>query len=233
VTGNLDLFLACAEVVVDAVSSDAVASAWAAPSVLEEQTVGGVAGHLCRVVVLVAGATSRGASTAEGQWSSPANVIVGDYLEGDEPEGPADFGSAGEYFAVLVALADEAMHAGVRQRGADVAAAGHSELVATVRSRLDELAPRLRTADPDRLVAVAFGKTLRFDDYLVTRIVEQVVHLDDLARSVAVEPYPVPLAALDLVVNTGIDVARRQTGDRALLRALYRRGFADLVLPVF
>ena len=49
---------------------------------------------------------------------------------------------------------------------------------------------------------------MRLDDYLVTRLVEQVVHLDDLARSLGVESWPVPDDHVKLVLETA-------TADRA------------------
>ena len=58
-------FLDGAQVVVDAIASPAVAAAWDTPSVLAEQTVGGLAGHLARGAV----------------W------VVGDYLDQPEPDG--------------------------------------------------------------------------------------------------------------------------------------------------
>lgn len=86
---------------------------------------------------------------------------------------------------------------------------------------------------PDHLVTVAYGKVIRLGDYLLTRVVEQVVHLDDLARSVGLEPWTMPTDAVDVAVEVGLDVARRRRGDTAVLRALYRQGFAADALPAF
>ena len=74
---------------------------------------------------------------------------------------------------------------------------------------------------------------MRLGDYLETRLVEQVVHLDDLACSLDRDPYPVPEAAMSLVLSIGTDVARRRSGDAAVLRAFYRHGFANDVFPIF
>ena len=68
-------------------------------------------------------------------------------------------------------------------------------------------------------------------DFLVTRVVEQVVHLDDLARSVAVTGWRVAPAAVDLVLAVGLDIARRRRGDTAVLRAVYRAGEAEGAFP--
>ncbi len=62
-------------------------------------------------------------------------------------------------------------------------------------------------------------------------IVEQVVHLDDLARSVDRDPWPVPEGAQLLAIHVGIDVARLRHGGTETLRCLYRSRL-DPVLPV-
>ena len=89
---------------------------------------------------------------------------------------------------------------------------------------------RLPRRGPERSASAAL--TIRFDEYLKTRIVEQVVHLDDLARSVDREPWPMPEAAQSLVIHLGIDVARVRSGGTAVVRALYRSRL-DPVLRVF
>jgi hypothetical protein len=75
------------------------------------------------------------------------------------------------------------------------------------------------------------GKVMRLDDYLATRIVEQVVHLDDLARSLNIDPWPNPPGAEAIVIQFGAEVGRLRHGGTAMLRALYR-GEPDPALPV-
>jgi hypothetical protein len=204
-------FLEGARVVAGALADDAVASAWDAPSVLEGQAVSGLAGHLAR----------------GGVW------VVGEYLDGGEPTGPVDFETAGQYFATLVTDLPEDGHVAIRDRGAAIAAAGRAELVTTLDERLAALELRLADLSPERLVAVASGKVMRLEDYLVTRIVEQTVHLDDLARSVGrAGPWGLPPEAEDLTIRVGTDIGRRHDGAAAMIRALYREGFAEGTLPV-
>jgi hypothetical protein len=57
------------------------------------------------------------------------------------------------------------------------------------------------------------------------------VHLDDLARSVEREPWPVPFAAQNLVIHIGIDIGCIRRGPIETIRALYRSRLAP-VLPV-
>lgn len=204
------LFLEGADVVAEAIGDPAVAEAWDRPSVLEDQRVSGLAGHLAR----------------SGVW------VVADYLDAGEPEGPPDFNSAGHYFATFADAASLDDHRAIRDRGAAVAAVGHDELVETLVARLDALRPRLESLPVDHLIAVLDGKVMRLDDYLMSRIVEQVVHLDDLARSVDQEPWELPIAAEALAMSVGLDIACRRSGTDAVLRALYRQGFAEPTLPV-
>ncbi|HSS09662.1 MAG TPA: maleylpyruvate isomerase N-terminal domain-containing protein [Acidimicrobiales bacterium] len=204
------VFLAGAQIVAQAIADPAVAQAWDRPSVLEDQLVSSLAGHLAR----------------GGVW------VVADYLDRGRPSGPVDFDSTGEYFASCLDTASEDTHQGIRDRGAAVAAVGQEELVRQLNERLHLLEPRLRSLDAADLVAVVAGKVMRVGDYLVTRVVEQVVHLDDLARSIGREPWPYPLTGQDLVIEVGVDIARRRSGRASLLRALYRRGFAEATLPV-
>jgi hypothetical protein len=178
--------------------------------VLEDQRVSGLAGHLAR----------------GGVW------VVGDYLDGAPPSGPADYGSPAEYYATMVDSLAEDDHRAIRERAAAVAAVGRLALVTTLNERLDALETRLRSASGDQLIAVIGAKVLRLDDYLATRIIEQVVHLDDLARSVGHGGWPVSAEAEALVIAVGAEIGRRRGGATAMVRALYRSGFTEPTLPV-
>jgi Mycothiol maleylpyruvate isomerase N-terminal domain len=204
------LFLLGARAVATALADPAVAAAWDQPSVLEEQSVGSLAGHLAR----------------GGVW------VVGDYLDGGVPEAPVTFESAGEYYATLVGLATPAAEQAIRQRAAAVAAGGPAEVLSTLAARLDEVSSRLESLDAAQLIAVVGGSVMRLADYLTTRIVEQTVHLDDLARSLDRPPWPLPPENEALTIAVGAQVGHRLSGAPAMMRALYRQGFTDGVLPV-
>jgi Mycothiol maleylpyruvate isomerase N-terminal domain len=199
-------FLDGAAVVVAALGDPAVAAAWDRPSVLEAQSVGSLAGHLARGGVFV----------------------VGDYL--DQPAPPAaTFESAADYFArIAEAVTAEASKA-VRDRGAAVAAAGPAAVAAKTTDRLAALRTRLPAEPADRVTVVA-GGAMALDDYLVTRVVEQVVHLDDLARSIGAPPWPVPDELVLLTLVTATSIGLRRWGPSAMLQALYRS--TPSVLPV-
>ena len=204
-----EVFLASAGVVRDAIADDAVGHAWNDPSALAEQTIGGLSGHLAR----------------GGVW------VVDDYLNAELPDAPRAK-SAAVYFAQSASFLNADDHRLIRERGAQVAAVGHSEVCASLARRLDALTPRLRAEPADRIIGVAGGvAVMTLDSYLETRIVEQVVHLDDLARSLDRAPWPVPPDALNLVLHVGVDVAQLRNDPTAVLRALYRTRL-DPVFPV-
>ncbi len=206
----VEVFLAGAGVVVDAIRDDAVGDGWDRPSVLEEQRVSAIAGHLAR----------------GGVW------VVGDYLDNGTPDRPVDVDSAVDYFAAFVDTASPEAHRAIRERGQAVASVGRLELVRTLEARLADLGPALRRLQTGHPVEVIGGRIMRIEDYLVTRVVEQTVHLDDLARSVDAGPWPLPPEAEALTIAVGAEIARRRSGAGAVIRALYRRGFADAAFPV-
>jgi hypothetical protein len=203
------LFLAGADVIGRAVAEQRVGDAWDRPSVLEEQTVGSLAGHLAR-----------------GSW------IVATYLEGDAQDGPADFDSAAQYFATFADTAGPELHRAIRERGAAVAARGQAALLEDLRQHLAALTGQLEKLPADHLMAVLDGKVIRLGDYLVTRIVEQAVHLDDLARSVGADSWELPARHAAIALAVGVDIGRLRCGASAVLRAVYRQGFAPAAMPV-
>jgi hypothetical protein len=194
-------FLAGAEVVLTAVADTRVGEAWDRPSVLDDQTIGSLAGHLARGSV----------------W------VVADYLARPAPDGASvDFETAAEYYAGVTTHLTDADHIAIRVRGAEVAAIGHAAVVDRLRAAHAELVAQLPTEPPDRLVAVYGDSVMRLDDYLYTRLVEQVVHLDDLARSLGIEPWVNPPDAEALVIACGAEIGRLTRGGSAMLRALFR-----------
>jgi Mycothiol maleylpyruvate isomerase N-terminal domain len=204
------LFLSGARTIAEAIADPAVGAAWDRPSVLEEQLVSSVAGHLAR----------------SGVW------VVAEYLHAGEPTGPVDFRSAGEYFCTVAVAADAEVRRGVRDRGAAVAALGRPEILRRVEEDLISLESELEALPGSRLISIIGAKVMTLSDYLVTRVVEQAVHLDDLARSVGIETWALPEGHEALAIDVGVEMACRLHGPTATVRALYRKGFAAPVFPV-
>lgn len=187
---------------------DAVADRWASPSALAGWTVGGLTGHLTRAV-----------------------TTVGTYLEAGPPGGGTVIDPAG-YF-LTAGLDDEGVAADVLARGEAVGADGPAALAARVSEVVEELREQFDDVPEGRLVSVFGGSVLTLDDYLVTRLVELVVHHDDLVASVDVELPGLPRTAVDAALDALVAMARRRHGDAAVLRSLTRRERAPGTIAVF
>src|SRR2546421_3257837 len=102
-------------------------------------------------------------------------------------------------------------------------------LVERLAARLEgESAARLLDLRPTAPLVVRLG------DFLRTRVLELVVHGDDLAVSASLDAPPLPEGAAAVAIDVMLAVARAAHGDLAVIRALARRERADaLVFPVF
>ena len=192
-------FLDTLAVIRPVLAAPEVATRWDEPSALPEFSVRGLAGHLVR-----------------------ASLTVDTYLDRPQPEGGVPIPPAA-YYANLTADIASSLNIGIRQRGEELAAAGHARLVAEIDRLAARLEGRLAREPDDRLLMVAGNDLMRLDDYLVTRIVELTVHAEDLALSVGLDPPALPPEALDITIDTLVAIARYRHGDLAVLRALSRR----------
>lgn len=197
-----ELFLSCSAAVAELVGGDPVRGAWSEPSALEGYTVAGLAGHLVRGVTTVETYLTRSAGDATAQTD------------------------ASGYFAAVLGAADPVdsdLHRTVRSRGEDAATAGPAELARTVETAIERLRPTLAAADRDRPLEVLGGLTLTTAEYLRTRLVEVVVHLDDLAVSVGVSVEGVSEDAYREVAAVLAETAARRLGGLVTVRGLARR----------
>lgn len=194
-------FFDAARVARGILAEEAVAARWDEPSALEHWSVGGVAGHLFRAI-----------------------GSVEPYLDRPEPVGTEPFSPAAYYAKVLDAVdADPSLHVGIRQRGDHASSGGPIKLVEDYDAMVTRLTERLPTLDPERLLTAFLDTVLTVDGYLATRIIECVVHTDDLAVSVGLDPPEVPAEAASIAISALVEVARARRGDLAVLRALTRR----------
>lgn len=199
------VFLATAEAVSPLLHDERVAAAWSSPSALDGFTVGALAGHLARAVETV--------------WL---------YLE--EPE-PPDSGlvDRSRYFVGVGGPTTGADPAAIRARAEAAAAPGAVAVAVGFDERVAQLRDRLASERPDRRVATMQGTApMSLDEYLPTRVIELVVHGDDLATSVGADPPRFPASASDVVIATLVGTARLRHGDLAVVRALTRRERDDI-----
>src|SRR5207249_4233223 len=96
---------------------------------------------------------------------------------------------------------DSPLNVAIRERGDVEAAEGHVALLAHYDATSHTLETLMRTERPDRKVRVHKDLVVLLDEYLITRIIELLVHTDDLAVSIGV-PTPVPGA---LAAEAAID----------------------------
>lgn len=189
----------------------AVEAAWTSPSALAGLTVGGLAAHLARAVLTVQG-----------------------YLAAEGPSPDAEVVDAAGY--LLAALPDTGRDSDVNAQVLARAEAGGRDGVAAVRQRaaaaLTDLRRDLPGIAPDHVLAVLGGIAIPLDDYLATRIVELVVHADDLLASVeGIESAAVPTAGESVAVGVLAEVARRRTSTTAMVTTLARRERAPTQVP--
>jgi hypothetical protein len=205
VVDAIDAFLASTDWVAGVLESDLVATHWEEPSALEGMTVAAVAGHLFLAVRVVA----RQLDAAPGS-DGAAVVSMPLAYRRSRLEDADDL--AGD-------LARQ-----VRDDGQHVGARGPAVVVARFDKLRAELRARLTGPDATRTtIARQDGTVAPFGDFLVSRIVEVIVHGDDLAVSVGLDAPDPPPAASALAIELLVRGAREHVGDLAVLREMTRQ----------
>lgn len=198
------LFFVCAGHAADLITDGAVAAKWDEPSALAGYTVGGLCGHLSRAV-----------------------FTVSDYIDRTPPDGVTSPSDAARYFAVVLGRddpGDSELHASIRQRAKRAASVGPRALATSMRATLGQLRVDLDDAALARVVEARDGITLTVEDFLRTRLVELVIHVDDLAVSIGkVGPPALPDAGYIEVAGVLGRLAAQRMGGQAVVRSLARR----------
>ncbi|WP_131740666.1 maleylpyruvate isomerase N-terminal domain-containing protein [Actinomadura roseirufa] len=199
--GTRDDFLAAARVAAALLREPAVAEAWDGPSALPEFSVGGLAGHL-------------------GFQIAGLAALLAEPPGDEEPVSLLDHYGRSSW---LGAGPDAEINVRIRGGGERAAQGGPEALAARVDAALAELSAGLPAAAERPVPLRLWGAwSLMLDDLLVTRMLELVVHADDLAVSAGV-PEPVfPDEAVATVVGLLARLAVRRHGPVAVVRALSR-----------
>lgn len=193
-------FLSAARFAGESIRDSAVGAAWEKPSALQRMTVGDVAGHLFLVVRRVGKRLDDSSDVDE--TSVPQIKMT--YPRVDRPED-----------------LDLDVHEQVRHDARHVAQWGWPELGQAYADRLAKLEGRLAAAIPN---SIAFGdRRMDSGEYLASRIVEVLVHVDDLAVSTGAAFSSPPEDAIEAALTHLLGTARRVHGDLVLLRAFTRR----------
>lgn len=194
-------FLDAARHAVAVIEQPEIGAAWDRPSSLPRMTVGDVAGHAFLVLRRVV-------------------KHVDEAVEPVAPEAPRRRGWAYPRVDTEADL-DVDVHVMVRDDGHHVAEWGWADVVGACRDRVATLERWLPDGAPDH--AMLGGVAVPFADYLASRVVELLVHADDLATSVGIDLPEPPTPAVDLALATLLRASRDAHGDFAVLRAFTRR----------
>jgi len=209
-------FLVAAEAALALIGRVEVAQHWSEPSALQGMSIGAVAAHLGQQVQLVHGAVTAGGAASD----DPPVPLLQHYRR-------ASWVRAG--------VEDESNRS-IREGAEQTARAGHDALVLSLQQELTEVRRGFHASAgrPARGVRLPTWEwTLSFDDFLLTRVMELVVHADDLAVSVDVEPTALPDAVLGPVLALLVGVSLERHGQAALVRALTRRERAPETIAAF
>ena len=201
--GTADYLLA-AESALRLIGRVEVAQRWDRPSALPRMTVGAVAAHLGTQVLTVHAALTAG----EGVTQEPPVPLLEHY----------------DRVAWVRADLDDDANVTIREGAERSATTGHDALVRRLEDALADL--RLAFASLELPPAVTmpwWDWSVSLPDYLVTRTMEIVVHSDDLAVSVGVEPPPLPEHVLGPVLALLVGISLHRHGQAAVVRGLSRR----------
>lgn len=202
-------FVEATELAVQVMSHRTVADRWGEASALEGLTVGGVAAHLY-------GATRRFELALDEELPDPPKVVrLPDFYGHNRIDDRSDL--------------DAGWHPLLREDAEKRASYGPEAVSQRFRDLVSRLTDRLPGEAPERLVPIwtIAGGVTPLSMYVVTRVVELVVHSDDLAASVDLPPLAVPPAAASTALAAFVDMARHRSGDLAVVRAFARRERSD------
>jgi hypothetical protein len=204
VPGVVEGYLVAARSAVTLLGEDAVAARWEQPSALAKMTVGALAAHLA------------------GQITAVRDAVLAAPLEVEEP--PIELLEHYTRAAWVQAGPDAEANVAIRSSAESTAHGGPEAVLEAALEALGEVAALLaEEVEPRVLRMPQWAWSLRFEDFLVTRMLEITVHSDDLAVSVDVEPPLLPPSVLEPVLSLLVGVAVLRHGQAAVVRALTRR----------
>jgi hypothetical protein len=196
-----ELYLTAAEGAATLLAAPEVAGAWDTPSALAKLSVQGLAGHLAGQVFIVP------AMLAE---PIPAEPLI----------------SINEYYAQVSWIGsdiDDPFNERIRVSGEQDAAGGAAALAAEVDACVQELRRALPAAPARPVRRPNWGSwSISFDDFVTSRLLEIILHSDDLAYSVGIATPDFPAQAVETVVDLLSRIALRRHGTINVLRALSR-----------
>lgn len=196
-----DDVLATARVVRELVAADRVAAHWGDESSCAGMTVGGLSHHLA------AQATTSIALLGSEPHDGPTLPVGQHYRQAPWANSPLD----------------AEVNVSIREGSDEAAQRGHAAVLAQLDDEIEQLAGVLGRVDDNTAILIPWqGWALTAHDLMVTRLMEMVVHGDDLAASVDLQTPEFPAEAVRLVVGLLAGVAVDRHGQAAVVRALSR-----------
>jgi Mycothiol maleylpyruvate isomerase N-terminal domain len=197
-------FIETAATVANWLRAPEIGASWTNASVLAGYTVGGLCGHLLL-------STKR----------------VPDFLAAGLGSRDRLMGTV-EYYALAASFEpgtnDSAFNVGLRAAGESDASAGHESMCDRFGAVAADLRAQLPLASADALVPmIRFDDTVaELDGYLVTRLVELIVHADDIAASAGITAPELPADAYARATDLLVGVAVHRVGPAEVIRGLTR-----------
>jgi mycothiol maleylpyruvate isomerase-like protein len=196
-------FLVAAQSAIELIGEVEVVRRWGEPSALAELSVGGLAAHLGDQILPVHAAVTAGTNVTDEE---PVSL-----LEHYDRVAWANSGI------------EDPSNVTIREGAEQHASPGHDALVGSLEHAMHDI----RTAFDALVLPPAIRMpwwdwALSFDDYLVGRVMEIVVHNDDLAVSVDTPPPLLPEDVLGPVLALLVGVSLHKHGQAAVVRALTR-----------
>jgi hypothetical protein len=205
-----ETFLTAARISADLARRPEVAEHWTQESACAGMSVGGLAHHLVQ------------------QLTNTVRILAAEPRD----DAPIPLLEHYERAAWVTADLDDEVNVRIRE-DADVDAAGGPDgLPPVIDGALADL-PGLLARSADAVLIPWQGWSLTTEDYLTTRLMEMVVHSDDLAASVGVPTPEFPEEVLAPVFTLLTGVAARRHGQVAVVRALSRPQRAPEIVSAF
>ncbi len=193
-------FVHAAGVSLDLLRHPEVAQRWSEPSALPRMSVGALACHLGRQTVRVAELLPTATDVAPLD-SADAHYRSATWVTSTSPDDPANDRSHDDADAGL----------------------GVDALVRRTAHALDAARELLGSDQAQKVVLIPWqGWSLSRDDFLLTRLVEIVVHTDDLAASIGTPTPDFPEGAFTPVLELLARLAAHRHGQSAAISALSR-----------
>jgi len=202
---EITIYFAAVDWLTELVSRGEVAHAWAEPSALSRYSIGGVAAH-----ALIGAVLRLAQLVEEPEPSERRRVGIPEAFSPNRMARPDD---------------DDPLFVMLRSGSEQLAERGPAALLETCAAPYARLAVVLPESRADRavsLVRVPDGQ-MSLRDYLRTRLLEIVVHGDDLVASIeGWEPTDPPPQAVSVCLQVCLQLAQAQAGGVGALRAFTR-----------